>query len=77
MSVNIKLSNKEQYKLGKSLESLKKDDVLIICSGGLVHNLSMLNYTSENDIDSWAYNFNDWIKNKLYKWDLDELNNFI
>lgn len=76
MSVNIKLSNEEQYNIGKALEVLKKEDVLIICSGGIVHNLSMLNYTSENNINSWAYDFNTWIKDKLYKWNLTQLFNY-
>lgn len=76
MSLNIKLSNEEQYRIGKSLESLKKEDVLIICSGGIVHNLSMLNYTSENTVNPWAYDFNYWIKNKLYNWNLEELFNY-
>ncbi len=76
MSVNTELSNEEQYEIGKALESLRQDDVLIICSGGIVHNLRRLRNSSENDVDSWAYNFNQWIKEKVYEWDLNQIFNY-
>src|SRR3954470_23966088 len=39
MSVNPNLKPEEQYKIGKSVSSLRTNDVLIIASGGTVHNL--------------------------------------
>lgn len=72
MSVNTRLSNEEQYSIGKALECLRNEDVLIICSGGIVHNLSRVSFDSE-DVDPWAYKFNEWIKDKISKWDLDQI----
>lgn len=73
MSVNPKLSNKSQYEIGKALASLKDENILIIASGGIVHNLAMVDFYKENTIDSWALDFNNWIKKALEEWDTDKL----
>ncbi|HWQ88854.1 MAG TPA: class III extradiol ring-cleavage dioxygenase, partial [Desulfitobacteriaceae bacterium] len=39
MSVNPELNPEEQFKIGAGLSILKEKDYLIICSGGIVHNL--------------------------------------
>ena len=44
MSVNPKLTPAEQYKIGKSLAALRANDVLIIGSGGTVHNLRAVSW---------------------------------
>ena len=72
MSVNTMLSNQGQYNIGKALECLRNEDVLIICSGGIVHNLSKVSFDSE-DVDPWANKFNEWIKDKISKWDLNQV----
>lgn len=72
LSVNPYLSNSEQYKIGKSLEDLKDEGVLIIGSGGTVHNLSAVNFYGET-IDQWAVEFDDFIKDRIGDWDLEAL----
>ena len=54
MSVNTKLSNEELYNIGRALESLRSDDILIIASGGIVHNLGKVKFDNSKNIDSWA-----------------------
>ena len=44
LSISPNLSFTKQYEIGKSLSSLKEDNVLIIGSGGLVHNLDHIQY---------------------------------
>lgn len=74
MSVNPNLSPEEQYRIGASLSKLREKDVLIIASGGLVHNLRALNWSQTNDeADKWAVEFEDWIGDHINKWDLDML----
>lgn len=73
MSVNPNLSNKSQYEIGKALAPLKDEDILIIASGGIVHNLGMVDFYKENSIDSWALDFSNWIKKTIEKWDTDKL----
>ena len=72
MSVNPKLKPEEQYKIGKSLSALRANDVLIIASGGTVHNLRAVKW-ADNEIDQWALEFDDWLATHLHNWDLDSL----
>lgn len=68
MSVNRDLPNEQQYEIGKALAALREQDVLIIASGGTVHNLRRLNWNSE-DVNGWAEQFDHWIQEKLEAWD--------
>ncbi|MCL6603916.1 MAG: dioxygenase [Paenibacillus sp.] len=72
LSVNRYLSNEQQYQIGKALAELREQDVLIVGSGGTVHNLRKLNWRSE-EIDGWAEQFDNWIQSKLESWDTEAL----
>ena len=72
MSVNPRLSPEQQYKIGQSLVKLRANDVLVIGSGGTVHNLRAVQFL-ENDLDEWALEFDQWLEKHLKKWDLDAL----
>lgn len=76
MSVNPNLTPNEQYAIGKSLTELREKDILIIASGGTVHNLRALKWADNGEVDSWALEFEDWLASKLEKWDLDSLFNY-
>jgi 4,5-DOPA dioxygenase extradiol len=74
MSVNPHLTPEEQYKIGKSLSALRENDVLIIGSGGTVHNLRALKMGEDNGpIDEWAIDFDEWLARHLNNWDVDSL----
>lgn len=72
LSVNRFLTNEQQYQIGKALAELKEQDVLIIGSGGTVHNLRRLNWHS-SEADSWAESFDHWLQGKLETWDVTSL----
>ncbi|MCY9663359.1 class III extradiol ring-cleavage dioxygenase [Paenibacillus chondroitinus] len=72
LSVNRNLPNEQQYQIGKALAALREQDVLIIGSGGTVHNLRKLNWRS-GGIDEWAEQFDSWLQNKLEAWDTEAL----
>ncbi len=72
LSVNRYLTNEQQYQIGKALAELREQDVLIIGSGGTVHNLRKLNWRSEG-IDKWAEQFDNWIQSKVETWDTEAL----
>lgn len=72
MSVHPGLKPEEHYKIGQSLRGLKEEGYLIICSGGIVHNLRQLKYDSPA-IDDWALAFNQWIQEKVEKMDLNAI----
>ncbi|SMF64261.1 Aromatic ring-opening dioxygenase, catalytic subunit, LigB family [Paenibacillus uliginis N3/975] len=75
LSVNRYLTNEQQYEIGKALSSLREQDVLVIGSGGTVHNLMGLNWRSEGT-DAWAEEFDNWLQSKLETWDTTSLFNY-
>lgn len=72
MSVNPRLSPEQQYKIGQSIAALRAQDILVIASGGTVHNLRALQWQGD-DINEWALEFDQWLENHLKQWDLDSL----
>ncbi|MNJ41041.1 LigB family dioxygenase [compost metagenome] len=72
LSVNRHLTAEEQYETGKILGSLKEQDVMIIGSGGAVHNLRRVNWNSDS-VDEWAIAFENWIQEKIENWDTASL----
>lgn len=73
MSVNPNLSPAEQYKIGKSLSALRANDILVIGSGGTVHNLRALSWADNGEVHQWALEFDDWLAHHLHNWDTDSL----
>ncbi|KAB7704363.1 dioxygenase [Bacillus aerolatus] len=74
MSVNPHLTPEEQYKIGKSLSELREKDILIIGSGGTVHNLGAVKMVADNvQVDDWALDFDEWLARHLKDWDLESL----
>ncbi|SDW72225.1 class III extradiol ring-cleavage dioxygenase [Paenibacillus sp. CF384] len=76
LSVNRYLSNEQQYQIGKALAALREQDILVLGSGGIVHNLRMLNWRGGNTPEEWALSFDKWIQDKLENWDLEALFNY-
>ena len=72
LSVNPALSPAEQYYIGRALAPLRKEGVMIIGSGGTVHNLHRLNWNSLEK-EKWAATFDDWLQAKIEMWDTDSL----
>jgi 4,5-DOPA dioxygenase extradiol len=72
LSVNRHLTNEQQYRIGQALSKLKEQDVLIIGSGGTVHNLRRVNWRAEQ-VEDWALSFDTWLEEKLVRWDLPAL----
>lgn len=72
LSVNRHLTNEEQYQIGKALAELREQDVLIIGSGGTVHNLWKVKWQA-GGIDNWAVDFDNWLQSKLEAWDTNSL----
>jgi 4,5-DOPA dioxygenase extradiol len=72
LSVNPGLSPEEYYRIGKALEPLREKDVLMIGSGGTVHNLRRLDW-NDGAPQSWAVAFDDWLAEQLETWNKDAL----
>jgi 4,5-DOPA dioxygenase extradiol len=76
MSVAPHLTPEEQYKIGQSLSSLRENDILIIASGGTVHNLRAVRFEEDGNVDQWAVDFENWLESHVNKWDLETLFNY-
>jgi 4,5-DOPA dioxygenase extradiol len=73
LSVNPHAAPAEQYRIGQALAPLREDDVLIIGSGGTVHNLMNVRWDYDGPPEAWAVRFDDWLHDTLTAWDLDRL----
>ncbi|MCG7408725.1 dioxygenase [Paenibacillus sp. ACRRX] len=72
LSVNRHLANEEQYRIGKTLAALREQQILVIGSGGTVHNLRRVNWEAAAH-DEWALEFDQWLEDKLTSWDTEAL----
>jgi 4,5-DOPA dioxygenase extradiol len=73
MSVNPALVPEEQYRIGRALASLRAKDVLIVGSGGTVHNVKKLTWDSHEAAD-WAIAFDEWLAEQLETWNMEAMN---
>ena len=68
MSLDVNLSPTEHYALGRKLEPLRQEGVLIMGSGNLVHNLSRINFDSMyGEQYDWAQRFDNLMAELLQK----------
>lgn len=64
-------SPSDLLQLGQALAPLRKQGVLLIGSGGIVHNLRRVQFADKNaPVDSWAKSFDDWIRGRLESGDI-------
>ncbi|MBA2943606.1 dioxygenase [Paenibacillus sp. CGMCC 1.16610] len=72
LSVNPRLTPEEHYRIGAALGSLREEEVLILGSGGTVHNLERLD--RNNPVPQlWAVEFDEWLAEQLETWNLEAL----
>jgi 4,5-DOPA dioxygenase extradiol len=74
MSVDPRLDPAQQYHIGAALRDLRRQDVLLIGSGGTVHNLGQVFWNQPaGDPVSWAHDFDEWLLRTVPRWDLEQL----
>lgn len=75
VSINRNASPKEHYEIGEKIKILREKDVLIMGSGNVVHNLGILDFSIKSGYD-WAYEFNEYIVDKIKKRDFEGVINY-
>jgi 4,5-DOPA dioxygenase extradiol len=76
LSIDFNKPMEYHVELSKKLKALREKGVLIIGSGNIVHNLSLV-YSSENMAPyDWAIEFDETVKDKIINRDFDSLIHF-
>lgn len=70
LSVQTHLGAAAHLRMGRALAPLRDEGVLILGSGGAVHNLSLIGMSQ---IPVWAKRFDDWLYEQILSGEQDEL----
>jgi 4,5-DOPA dioxygenase extradiol len=73
MSVPYKMSDQELFELGQKLDTLRNQNVLIIATGGITHNLRTVSPRPIGPPPDWASEFDSWVANTLTNHEHDKL----
>lgn len=66
ISLPMRWTPEELYKVGNVLGGLRSKGVLVLGSGGIVHNLRMMNSRDRSaPTEGWAQDFQDWVKQRI------------
>jgi 4,5-DOPA dioxygenase extradiol len=74
MSLNANLSINDHYEVARQLKDLREENVMIISSGNIVHNLSLVQF--RDFAYDWAVEFDNQVKNWILTNDHKPLINF-
>jgi 4,5-DOPA dioxygenase extradiol len=69
LSLDKALTPREHYEIGRELKPLRDEEVLILGSGNIVHNLSQISFNPKDEPADWAVEFDEIIKQYLLKRD--------
>ena len=75
LSVQSARGPRHHYDMGRAIASLRDEGVLILATGGIVHNLRDLEWDKRGtgEAAAWAKAFNDWIAARVEARSLDDL----
>jgi aromatic ring-opening dioxygenase catalytic subunit (LigB family) len=77
MSIALELSPEELYKIGQALAPLREQGVMILGSGGIVHNLRLVHFADpQAPVERWAAEFDRWFGNMVEQNNLADLFNY-
>ena len=65
------VSPEEVFALGRTLRPLREEGILVIGSGGIVHNLGLVHFSAKNSgVDPWAAEFDRWVAARAVSQDM-------
>jgi 4,5-DOPA dioxygenase extradiol len=69
LSLPIPRTPRELYALGQALRPLRDEGVVLIASGGIVHNLRLLDWAGDSEPQPWALAFEAWVAERVERGD--------
>ena len=76
LSIQNNLDPMKHFNLGKLIEPLRHENILILGSGGAVHPLGYAPLHPDAKTDQWAIDFNEWLKNAVISGNTNALMNY-
>ncbi|HEY3173820.1 MAG TPA: class III extradiol ring-cleavage dioxygenase [Thermoanaerobaculia bacterium] len=76
VEVSLPVPRKPQtvLEMGTALAPLKRRGILLIGSGGIVHNLGLARLDRpEGPVDGWAQKFDEWVRERVGRRDIEEI----
>lgn len=75
LSVQSRRGPRHHYAMGQALAPLRDEGVLVLASGGIVHNLREIQRMG-SVVATWAHEFNDWMAANVAAGKIEELLNY-
>ncbi|HEY9763363.1 MAG TPA: class III extradiol ring-cleavage dioxygenase [Trichocoleus sp.] len=76
LSIQYQQGGEHHFRLGRALEPLRDEGVLIVASGAATHNLRAFNPTYEAPPPDWVTAFDDWLSDAIAQHDTQSLLNY-
>lgn len=76
MSLDLSLPVYRHVEIGRSLQYLRREGVLVIGSGNIVHNLRMVKWEPDSEPYPWAVEFDSLVREALMKRQFDLLTEY-
>jgi 4,5-DOPA dioxygenase extradiol len=76
LSLQTHLGPAHHLRLGEALRPLTEEDVLILGSGSLTHDLRSVSWRGPNEEPDWVKSFGDWVNAALTEGRVDDLVNY-
>lgn len=77
LSLDLTLSDREHYELGRRLAPLREEGALIMASGNIVHNLQIIDWNVEAPPADWAVELDAWVAAALAERRHDDLIDYL
>jgi 4,5-DOPA dioxygenase extradiol len=71
ISLPTKMNAEEIYKIGQALSPLREQQILLIGSGSITHNLAELSWHTNAQVPTWASTFRNTVVNRLQHQNFD------
>jgi 4,5-DOPA dioxygenase extradiol len=76
LSLPVPRTSELLLRCGRALAPLREEGVLLVGSGGIVHNLRQLRWAAGDAPEPWAAAFDGWVRERLDTLDVDGLRSY-